>query len=51
MITAYGDPDTRRRALEGGAEGLLTKPVDVQALRAEIHGRLELSESGGPDPD
>ena len=22
MITAYGDPDTKRKALEGGAEGL-----------------------------
>ena len=25
MITAYGDPDTRRKALENGASGLLTK--------------------------
>ena len=24
MITAYGDPDTRRKAMEGGAEALLT---------------------------
>ncbi len=28
MITAYGDPETRRKAIEGGAEGLLTKPID-----------------------
>ena len=27
MITAYGDADTRRKALEGGAEALLTKPT------------------------
>jgi CheY-like chemotaxis protein len=26
MITAYGDPETRRKALEGGATGLLTNP-------------------------
>ena len=26
MITAYGDAETKRRALEGGAEALLTKP-------------------------
>jgi CheY-like chemotaxis protein len=41
MITAYGDGDTRRRALEGGAEALLTKPIDFSALRREIDGRLK----------
>jgi CheY-like chemotaxis protein len=40
MITAYGDPDTRRKALEGGAEALLTKPIDFVALRSEIDNRL-----------
>jgi CheY-like chemotaxis protein len=28
MITAYGDPETKQRARERRAEGLLTKPVD-----------------------
>ena len=41
MITAYGDPDTQRKAIEGGAEGLLTKPIDFALLRAEIDTRLE----------
>jgi CheY-like chemotaxis protein len=41
MITAYGDSDTRRRALEGGAEALLTKPIDFTALSSEIDGRLK----------
>ena len=41
MITAYGDGDTRRRALEGGAEALFTKPIDFTALRSEIDGRLK----------
>jgi CheY-like chemotaxis protein len=41
MITAYGDPDTRRKALEGGAAGLLTKPVDFEQLRQEIDARLD----------
>ena len=41
MITAYGDGDTRRIALEGGAEALLTKPIDFTALRSEIDGRLK----------
>ena len=40
MITAYGDAETRRRALERGAEGLLTKPIDFGALREEIDSRL-----------
>jgi CheY-like chemotaxis protein len=40
MITAYGDADTRRKALEGGAEALLTKPIDFVALRTEIDSRV-----------
>ena len=40
MITAYGDADTKRRALEGGAETLLTKPIDFVALRSEIDTRI-----------
>jgi CheY-like chemotaxis protein len=41
MITAYGDADTRRRAIEGGAAGLFTKPIDFPELRGEISRRLE----------
>jgi CheY-like chemotaxis protein len=41
MITAYGDADTRRKALENGATDLLTKPIDFVALRQEIDTRLE----------
>src|ERR1700694_4987436 len=41
MITAYGDADTRRKALEGGAEEILTKPIDFVALHNEIDSRLE----------
>ena len=40
MITAYGDAETRALALAGGAAGLLTKPIDFDALRAEIDARL-----------
>src|SRR5262245_45286504 len=40
MITAYGDAETKRRALESGAEALLTKPIDFGALRSEIEMRL-----------
>jgi len=41
MITAYGDADTKRKAQEGGAEALLTKPIDFGALRSEIDTRVE----------
>jgi DNA-binding NtrC family response regulator len=41
MITAYGDPETKRKAIEGGACGLLTKPIDFTLLREEIDTRLE----------
>src|SRR6476660_6699022 len=40
MITAYGDPETKRKAIEGGATGLLTKPIDFTLLRGEIDTRL-----------
>jgi CheY-like chemotaxis protein len=41
MITAYGDSETKRRALENGAEALLTKPIDFGTLRIEIDSRVE----------
>jgi CheY-like chemotaxis protein len=41
MITAYGDADTKRTAVEKGAETLLTKPIDFGALRGEIDMRVE----------
>ena len=41
MITAYGDAETKRKALERGAEALLTKPIDFAALRSEIDTRVD----------
>jgi CheY-like chemotaxis protein len=41
MITAYGDAETKRKALENGAEALLTKPIDFGMLRSEIETRVE----------
>ena len=41
MITAYGDAETKRKALEDGAEALLTKPIDFETLRSEIDMRVE----------
>ena len=41
MITAYGDAETKRQALENGAEAFLTKPIDFTILRGEIETRVE----------
>jgi CheY-like chemotaxis protein len=41
MITAYRDAETKRKALESGAEALFTKPIDFGALRSEIDTCVE----------
>ena len=41
MITAYGDAETKRKALENGADALFTKPIDFIMLRSEIETRVE----------
>jgi DNA-binding response OmpR family regulator len=41
MITAYGDAETKRKVLEGGAEALLTKAIDFLTLRNQINVRVE----------
>jgi CheY-like chemotaxis protein len=40
MITAYGDADTKSRALANGADALLTKPIDFAVVRGEIDTRV-----------
>ena len=40
MIAAYGDLETKRRALEVGVDRLLTKPIDFSLLRQAIDARL-----------
>jgi CheY-like chemotaxis protein len=50
MITAYGDADTKRKALESGAEGLFTKPIDFGALRNEINMRVEQATGQAGNP-
>jgi CheY-like chemotaxis protein len=40
MITAYGDADTRRKALADGAAAFLTKPIDFAVVRDEIDMRV-----------
>ena len=41
MIAAYGDAETKRKALENGTEALLTKPIGFATLRNEIDMRVE----------
>jgi CheY-like chemotaxis protein len=36
MITAYGDEDSHRRAVEYGCDDYLTKPIDFSVLRNRI---------------
>ena len=42
MVTAYGDEERRRQAVEGGAMEFITKPVDFGALKQQL---LQLSAS------
>jgi CheY-like chemotaxis protein len=36
MVTAYGDDERRRRAVELGAAEFITKPVDFDRLKAQL---------------
>jgi two-component system, response regulator, stage 0 sporulation protein F len=36
MVTAYGDDERRKRAVEGGAMDFLTKPVDFELLKENL---------------
>src|SRR5262245_18598530 len=40
MITAYGDAETKQKALESGPEALQTKPINVATLRGEAAKRI-----------
>jgi CheY-like chemotaxis protein len=37
MVTAYGDDERRRRASELGAFEFITKPVDFDQLKVQLH--------------
>jgi len=36
MITAYGDDENRRQAMENGADDFLTKPLDFDLLKEKL---------------
>lgn len=55
MVTAYGDDERRRRASDLGAAEFLAKPVDLDALKAQLRqlpnaahwGRIVLRKAAG----
>jgi len=42
MITAYGDPENRRKADEAGAAHFVTKPIDFADLKLKIEEMVQL---------
>lgn len=41
MITAYGDEENHRRAMQLGADDFLTKPLDFPALKEKLKYRIK----------
>ena len=41
MITAYGDDENRRQAIQNGANDFLTKPLDFNLLKEKLKHLLE----------
>jgi two-component system chemotaxis response regulator CheY len=41
MITAYGDEENRRQAIQNGANDFLTKPLDFNLLKEKLKHLLE----------
>jgi CheY-like chemotaxis protein len=41
MITAYGDPESRKKANDAGAADFLTKPIDFAELKNKIAGLVQ----------
>lgn len=44
MITAYGDPESRQKAHDGGAIDFVTKPIDFDELKRKIENMAQSSE-------
>jgi len=41
MISAYGDSENVERAINSGAKGFFSKPIDFNSLKKEIRGMIE----------
>lgn len=44
MITAYGDPESRKKAHHAGAADFLTKPIDFVMLKSKIAALVKVTE-------
>lgn len=49
MMTARGSALERRKGLAMGADGFISKPFELRALRAELHRILDGGEAGEGD--
>ena len=45
VVSAFGDPESVKRAEESGAQGFVVKPVDFTELRGQVAAYLECSNS------
>jgi YesN/AraC family two-component response regulator len=41
MISAYGDAENHDRAMNSGAKGFFTKPIDFDSIRNELQQMLK----------
>ena len=46
MVTAFGDDDNQRQAVDAGADEFVTKPVDFDDLKARIQSYRPWGETG-----
>ncbi len=46
MISAYGDTENQRKAIESGAKEFFTKPIDFETLKQEIHALMKKHSAG-----
>jgi two-component system response regulator (stage 0 sporulation protein F) len=46
MISAYGDSDNHKKAMESGAKEFFTKPIDFDTLKKEINELIRTHKNG-----
>ncbi len=46
MITAYGDDENYKQAMQLGADDFLTKPIDFTLLKDKLNARINGKDSG-----
>ncbi|MEO6188272.1 MAG: response regulator [Ginsengibacter sp.] len=46
MITAYGDDENYKQAMQLGADDFLTKPIDFNLLKEKLNTRINGKDSG-----